>query len=60
MDPVTVPPKKNQFELPYTVSFGTPPQVKQIRIYLESVPPGIHTEMPMTLTVIDDPNRVRK
>lgn len=60
VDPVVMPGNKDRVEVPFTVSFGTPPQKKKIAVHVEAESLGISTEHEMMLTVIDDPTRLKK
>ena len=53
-DPVIVAPNRDKFELPFTVSIGTPAQTRKIRLHLECESLGIQAEQEMQLTIIDE------
>jgi tRNA A-37 threonylcarbamoyl transferase component Bud32 len=57
----TIPAKSDRIDLAFTVSHGTQPQVKQIRLVAMYEPDDISEEMPLTLTIIEDPaNKLKK
>ncbi len=60
VEPRTITAKNDKIELPFVVSYGTPPQVKPIRLIAECESDGISTEMPLTLTIIEDPKKLKK
>ena len=57
----TIPAKDHAIDLKFTVSHGTPPQVKKIRLVAMYEPVNISDEMPLTLTIIEDSgNKLKK
>jgi serine/threonine-protein kinase len=59
--PVTMPAKSDKVELAFTVSHGTPAKAYPIRLYVEyESDSSINNEIPLTLTVIEDPNKLKK
>jgi hypothetical protein len=53
--PLTLPPKVDSGQVKVTVSFGTEPITKAVRVYAECEEAGASAEMPMTLVVKKDP-----
>jgi hypothetical protein len=57
----TIPAKSDRIDLAFRVSHGTPPQVNKIRLVAMYEPDGINDEVPLTLTIIEDPaNKLKK
>ncbi len=52
---LTIPANKKEGEYVFRVSYGTNPQSAKVRLVVEYEPDAINAEMPLTLTIIDDP-----
>jgi hypothetical protein len=52
---VTLAPNAIKIEVPFTVSYGTDPLTKEVKVYAECEADGATAEMPMTLIVKEDP-----
>ena len=59
-EPVVFPPNKDNGEVRVTVSIGTEPFTVPIRVVAESEQAGARAEKEMTLTVKDDPWKLKK
>jgi eukaryotic-like serine/threonine-protein kinase len=59
-DPVVFPPNKNNDQIRVTVSIGTQPLTAPIRVVAECEQAGAKTEKEMTLTVKEDPWKLKK
>lgn len=60
VEPKTIPANADRTDLAFTVSYGMPAKAYPIRLYVEYEPDNISAEMPLTLTVIEDPAKAKK